>query len=101
MIDLQPYVGKHVIVVFSAGNAWLASHVDEGKAALLVVTDENGKPRGFAPAPFLQGELVAVGTGHAVVVTDQRKNKMHVGVNPDHIVTITIAIEAPRVQLIG
>lgn len=102
MIDLAPYVGKHVVLVFGRGDAWLASHVEKGKPSILMSVDPQTKQmQGVVPLPFLQGELITAGAGYAVMIEDHQKNRLQVGVAADRVVTCTIAVEAPRVQLIG
>ena len=99
MIDLKPFVGRHVILVLSAGNAWLATHVEKGQAEL-VIADRGDGHAGFVPSPFLRGTVVEMTVGcYAVATKDETGKKLEIAVNPALIATVTAAVEERLVAL--
>lgn len=92
-MNLKPFVGQRVVVTFTAGNAWLASHVDKGEITLLVQVDRETKAQGFIPSPFLIGTIVEKEGAYLLEIFDHNKAKLHVGLNPDIISTVTAAVE--------
>jgi len=97
MIDLSKFIGKRCIIQFR-GDMWLVVHqvVEKvenkliGRAEIMAVKDS--KTGGIAPVPmpFIVGEVVE---GPAVVYVDENKQKLQVTVNPDAILTVTVALE--------
>ena len=101
-IDLSMYVGKHCVVQLRGGEAWLVVHQDAGKAQPVAQKDKAGNVS-LVPIPFVVGTVVETSPGKYPVmeVIDENGKKIHIELNPDAILSVTVAIEAPRVQLIG
>jgi len=101
VIDLSKYVGKQCVVQLRGGEAWLVCHQDVGKAQPVAQKDKTGNVS-LVPIPFLVGTVVQMTGGFPVMeVIDENKQKLHIELNPDAILSVSLAVDMPRVQLVG
>ena len=114
-MNLKAYVGKTVLLQFKAGQAWLAAHIDGGQAAILAVKrpveQADGtvtEELGFMPTPFLIGTVTErrptdayYDDDNVILLIKDPNGQLEVIINPDVIACVTVAMEAPRVQIVG
>lgn len=115
MIDLTKYIGKRCVIQLRAPDMWLVTHQEGGKAEIIFTKSKEGQVS-MAPMPFLIGNVVAVRPSArcggvstekeiveyiAIEFFDENKQKLLVELNPEAILSVTVAVDAPRIQLVG
>lgn len=108
MIDLTEFNGKFCVIQFRSPDAWLSLHQEKGgKLGVFAMKDSAGNVS-LVPAPFIMGTVLSMNDGKKsynprVEIKDENGKKLEVTINPDAILTVTVAIveEEKKVLLIG
>lgn len=110
MIDLTKYIGKHCVIQLRAPDAWLVVHQENDRAEIMAIKSSEGPPR-MVPVPVLIGLVRSPDRGPfmtnppdvVVEFLDENKKTLEVELNPDAILSVTVAInpEGSRIKIIG
>ena len=91
MISLAPFVGKRVVVQLRNRDEWISVHSDNGQPGILAI--RKGEQFQFVPCPFFVGTIREGQGNYVIEIVDENKKKLHVALNPDAILSVTMVVE--------
>lgn len=98
-MNLKRFIGKTVVLQFRAPDAFMMVRTEGGNLAPMAMKTPNGAQ--LITMPFILGKIETRDDDFVVVFKDDSKNDIETTIDPTTVFSVSVAVEASRVQLIG